>query len=213
MPVAGNFGVPGRRDRGPGQRDVAGSSAGGNIAVAPSFGTTVGTSTLCYAKGDTVANRPVAQLAADGTIEVYASTQSHVRIDLLGWFGTGGEALHFNPVRPGQGPRHAHRDGRGGHPLRRSAGRLTVAGLAGIAADAHSVVATLTVIHPIRRAPTRRCGGPATPSPTPRTSAFPRAAPGTGLVTPELSTSGGKASLEVAAGTADATLAVLGYFR
>ena len=108
--VAGQFGVP--ADATGVLVNVTGASTGtaGNVGLSPAYGTVVGTSTVYFGTGQSVANRALVALAPDGTIEVYASSQSHVRIDLVGWFGTGGQNLRYNPVLPGQARRHTQRD-------------------------------------------------------------------------------------------------------
>ena len=210
--VAGQFGVPLDATGVLLNVTSSGSGAGGNIAVGPSFGTTVGTSNVNYAKGDSVSNRSIAKLAADGTIEVYASTQTHIRIDLVGWFGSGGQELRYNAVLPGRVLDTRNGTGgvaslSGGVPA-----EVTVAGQRGIPADAHSVIATLTVIGPsVATEATMWTAGQSKPA-TPDFS-VPQGGIRVGLVSPELSADVGKVALAVSEGSADAALDVLGYFR
>jgi hypothetical protein len=209
--VAGQFGVPVNATGVLVNVTADSTGTGGNVGVSSAYGTVVGTSTVYFANGQSVANRALVALAPDGTIEVYASSQSHVRIDLVGWFGTGGQNLRYNPVLPGR--ILDTRNGTGGvAPLAGGVpAALTVEGHRGIPVDAHAVVGTLTVIRPTVSTDTRiwptGTGQPATAD-----FALPGGAVREGLVSPVLS-SDGKVALTVASGAADATLDVLGYFR
>ena len=209
--VAGQLGVPADATGVLVNVTADSTGTGGNVGVSRAYGTVIGTSTVYFAKDQSVANRALVALAPDGTIEVYASSQSHVRIDLVGWFGTGGENLRYNPVLPGR--ILDTRNGNGGvAPLTGGVpAELTVEGRRGIPADAHAVVGTLTVIRPTVSTNTTiwptRSGQPATAD-----FALPGGAVREGLVSPVLSNDG-KVTLSVASGAADATLDVLGYFR
>ena len=189
----------------------SGSTSGGYLSVSPAFATSITTSNVNYTAGDSVANRAVVKLAADGSIQVFASTQSHVRIDVVGWFGSGGQALHYNPVLPAKVL--DTRNGTGGvGPLTGGVpAQVTVAGLGGIPANAHSVVGTLTVIRSaVATDATTWTAGDSRPSVA--DFSLPAGATREGLVSPEAST-GAKAAVEVESGSADAVLSVLGYFR
>jgi hypothetical protein len=209
--VAGQFGVPANAKGVLVNVTAASTGTSGNVGVSTAFGTVIGTSTVYFAKGESVANRAVVALAPDGTIEVYATSQSDVRIDLVGWFGTGGQSLRYNPVLPGR--ILDTRNGTGGvAPLAGGVpATLTVEGHRGIPVDAHAVVGTLTVIRPTVATDTTiwptGIGQPATAD-----FALPAGTVHEGLVSPLLS-SDGKVALTVAAGAADAALDVLGYFR
>ena len=146
--VAGQFGVPADATGVLVNVTAASTGTAGNVGLSPAYGTVVGTSTVYFGTGESVANRALVALAPDGTIEVYASSQSHVRIDLVGWFGTGGQSLRYNPVLPGR--LVDTRNGTGGvAPLAGGApAAVAVEGHRGIPADAHAVVGTLTVIRP-----------------------------------------------------------------
>jgi hypothetical protein len=211
LQVTGQFGIPAGATGVLVNVTTSGSSTSGNVGVSPSFEAGVGTSNVYFPNGDSVSNRAVVKLAADGSIEAYASSITHVRIDVVGWFGTGGQGLHYNPVIPGR--ILDTRSGVGGVPPLTGGvpADVTVALQRGIPADAHSVVGTLTVIRPTAAAnATMWTAGDSKPL----TSNFgvPLGAVRDGLVSPELST-GGKAALAVSAGSSDATLDVLGYFR
>jgi hypothetical protein len=209
--VAGQFGVPANATGVLVNVTAASTGRAGNVGLSTAYGSMIGTSTVYFAAGESIANRALIALAPDGTIEVYASSQSHVRIDLVGWFGTGGQNLRYNPVLPGRVL--DTRNGTGGvAPLAGGApAAVTVEGHRGIPADAHAVVGTLTVIRPTVATDTTiwptGSGQPATAD-----FALPGGAVREGFVSPVLS-SDGKVALTVASGAADATLDVLGYFR
>jgi hypothetical protein len=209
--VAGQFGVPANATGVLVNVTAASTGTAGNVGVSTAYGTVIGTSTVYYAAGDSSTNRALVALAPDGTIEVYASSQSHARIDLVGWFGTGGQDLRYNPLLPGRVL--DTRNGTGGvAPLAGGApASLTVEGQRGIPVEAHAVVGTLTVIRPTVATKTTiwptGSGQPATAD-----FALPGGTVREGLVSPVLSQEG-KVALTVASGSADATLDVLGYFR
>src|SRR5215210_2467253 len=210
--VGGAFGVPANATGVLVNVTSSGSTGNGNIALAPTFGPVVASATLVYRTADTIANRAVAKLAADGSLEVYSSNQTHVQIDLLGWFAPGTTGLRYNPVLPGK--ILDTRNGLGGVPTLSGGvpADVAVAGQGGIPADAHSVVATLTVIAPTAAtSATMWAAGDAKPSASDIT--VPQGVTRDALVSRELSDVNGKASLAVGAGSANAVLSVLGYFR
>jgi hypothetical protein len=189
----------------------SGSTVGGYLSVAPVFGTSITTSNVNYVAGDSVANRSVVKLADDGSIAVYASTQSHVRIDVVGWFGPGGQALHYNPVLPAKILDTRNGTGGVGTLTGGVPAQVAVAGHGGIPSNAQSVVATLTVIRSaVATDATTWTAGDSRPGVA--DFALPVGATREGLVSPELS-GAGAAAVEVESGSADAVLSVLGYFR
>ena len=212
LPIAGHYGVPVGATGVLVNVTSSGSIKGGYVTVAPSIGPVVTSSTLNYAKTDTAANRAITLLSSDGSIEVLASTQSHLRVDVLGWFGSGGQGLRYNPVLPTK--ILDTRNGTGG--VATLVGGVTadvsVTGRGGIPTDAHSLVGSLTLVKPTARtnvsmwaAGDAQPAGPDVSVPAGTVREF--------LATPELSGDDGQAALEVDTGSSNAVLYVLGYFR
>jgi hypothetical protein len=188
------------------------STAAGFLAVSPAFGPTIGTSTVNYALGDTIANRAITGLSDAGTLELYASSQTDVVIDIVGWFGPGTTGLRYSAVTPAR--ILDTRNGTGG--VSSLAGgtpaAVSVSGQGGIPSDAEAVVATLTITQPTQAtfATIWPEGGT-----QPGTSDvnLPQGSTRANMVSPALSTGSGQAALTVAIGSANAVLDVLGYFR
>jgi hypothetical protein len=182
------------------------------LAVSPAFGPTIGTSTVNYALGDTIANRAITGLSDAGTLELYASSQTDVVIDIVGWFGPGTTGLRYSAVTPAR--ILDTRNGTGG--VSSLAGgtpaAVSVSGQGGIPSDAEAVVATLTITQPTQAtfATIWPEGGT-----QPGTSDvnLPQGSTRANMVSPALSTGSGQAALTVAIGSANAVLDVLGYFR
>lgn len=207
--VEGSYGVPS------GARGVlvnvtaTGSTRAGYLTVAPVSGAT--TSTVNFGAGDIVANRALVQLADDGSLEVFANTTTHAVIDIVGWFGPGGDALHFNALLPTRILDTRNGTGGLGALTGGTQSTLQVAGHGGVPADARSVVATLTVTQPSSSSYAATWAADARP---PGTSDLNLAAGSTraNLVAPSLSAQGA-AALTINSGTAQAVVDVLGYFR
>jgi hypothetical protein len=209
VPLAGRYGVP---------RSATGvlvnvtatrSTRAGYLSVAPSLGPRPGSSTVNFAARDTVANRALVQLSAAGGIDVFSSVGGHVLIDVVGWFGAGGDGLTYTALNPAR--ILDTRNGTGGlAPLGAGVpGRLTVVGVGGVPADAKAVVATLTVTRP-----TRSTHAVAWPSgATPGTSDVNVPLGGTRANLVSTGTSDGAVSLSIGSGVAQAVADVLGYYR
>lgn len=212
LKVAGSYGVPADAHGVLVNVTATGSGGAGYATVAPSIGTVPGSSTVNFAAGDNVANRALVQLAADGTLQVYANTSTHLIIDLVGWFGPGGSSLRYSAVEPAR--ILDTRNGTGGlQPLvGGTTSTLQVAGRGGVPADAAAVMATMTVTGPTvsTYATAWPAGAPKTPT---SDLNVPQAATRANLVAPSLSSGQGDASLSVGSGTANAVVDVLGYFR
>jgi hypothetical protein len=210
VPIAGHYGVPVGAAGVLVNLTSTGSAAAGYLAVAPDFGTTGGASVVRYSIGDTAANRAMSALATDGSLQIYTSSPTHVVVDVVGWFGTGGQGLHFNALSPARVL--DTRVDAGGVPtvVAGSPATVPLAGQGGVAADAVSVLANLTVLWPTE--PTYSTMWPTGASqPVREDLPLPAGAMRTTLVSPGLT--GGAASLAVHDGSADAVLEVLGYFR
>jgi hypothetical protein len=178
--------------------------------VAPGFGTTGGASVVRYSTGDTAANRAMSALATDGSLQIYTSSPTHVVVDVVGWFGTGGQGLHFNALSPARVL--DTRVDAGGVPtvVAGSPATVPLAGQGGVSADAVSVLANLTVLWPTDATYSTMWPTGAS-QPVREDLPLPAGAMRTTLVSPGLTS--GAASLAVHDGSADAVLEVLGYFR
>lgn len=173
------------------------------------------TSNLNMAGGDIVPNLVLARVGAGGKIRLYNSTgDTHVIADLAGWFGTGGahtDGAGFSGVMPSRV--FDTRTGLASADEPFSPGEVRsvkVAGVAGIPADAESVVVNLTVAAPVS-------AGFATAFPT--GSAVPNASNlnfAGGDVRANLAVvkigDGGRISLSVAETSADLVVDVMGSF-
>jgi len=212
VPITGSYGVPAEARGVLVNVTSTGAVSAGYVTVAPSIATAPTTSTVNFGVRDTVANRAVTGLSPEGTLDVYAGSSTHVVIDIVGWFGPGGDGLHYNAVKPAR-----ILDTRTGNgdlgPLQGSAvSVLAVGGRGGVPVDARSVMATFTVT-----GPTLSSYATAWPDEQaqPGTSDlnFPKGATRANLIAPQLSSESGSAALTVNAGSADAIVDVLGYFR
>jgi hypothetical protein len=124
---------------------VPAGASSGYVSVQPGDVTTAPTtSTVNFKAGSTRANRAITRVPSNGTIRLYASTSTHVLVDVVGWFGTGAGGGGFHPVGPTR--LLDTRTETGGVP--RLAGHtpevLAVAGRAGVPSGASAVVMTLT---------------------------------------------------------------------
>ena len=115
-----------------------------------SYGAFPATSNLNIDNGDPVPNLVLARVGAGGKIRIANSLgPTHVIADIAGWFGTGGAHLNgsgFAGVVPDR--LMDSRNGIGGPAAKFAAGEvrsLKVAGVAGVPADAQSVVVNITL--------------------------------------------------------------------
>jgi hypothetical protein len=185
------------------------SKRAGFVTVAPSIKSRPRSSTVNFAAKDTVANRALVQLSPGGSIDAYASTATHVVIDVVGWFGAGGDGLTYTALPPRR--ILDTRNGTGGlKPLRAgTAGRLVVAGVGGVPTDAKGVVATLTVTKPSSSTHATAWASGTTPG----TSDVNVPVGGTRANLVSTGASEGAVRLTIGAGSADAVADVLGYYR
>lgn len=209
VPLAGKYGVPKTATGVLVNVTSTRSQARGYVTVAPSIKTRPRSSTVNFAVRDTVANRALVQLSSDGGIDVYASAATHVVIDVVGWFGKGGDGLTYTALNPKR-----ILDTRNGTGVVRSlrggaSERLVVAGVAGVPSDAKGVVATLTVTKPTSSTHAVAWASGTTPG----TSDVNVPAGGTRANLVSTAASDGAVSLTIGSGKADAVADVLGYYR
>jgi len=182
---------------------------GGFLSVAPAIDRRPRSSTVNFSPKDTVANRALVQLSPQGAVDVYASTATHVLVDVVGWFGRGGDGLTYTALRPRR--ILDTRNGTGGLQTLRAgaAQRLVVTGVAGVPSDAKGVVANLTVTKPtITTHATAWSSGS-----RPGTSDLNVPVGGTRGNLLSTGASQGAVKLMIASGRADAVADVLGYYR
>ncbi len=146
VPVAGKYGVP------PDARAVSLNATvtqpGGNgyVTVYPCGTTRPLASNLNFTAGQTVPNAVVVKPGSAGAVCLYASTTTHLVVDLNGYFPTTADYSGIVPARAAD-----TRYGTGVPQGRVPAGQtlaVPVAGLYGIAADATTVAANVTVTQP-----------------------------------------------------------------
>ncbi len=212
VPIRGSYGVPATARGVLVNVTTTGGTQAGYVTVAPTVGTAPSTSSVNYAAKDTVANRAVSLLSPDGSLDVYADTSTHVILDIVGWFGTGGDDLRYNALKPARILDTRNGNGELGPLQGQAVSVLDVTGRGGVPADAESVLATFTIT-----GPTWSTFATAWPDSQaqPGTSDLNVQRGGTraNLIAPELSTATGSAALTIHSGSANAVLDVLGYFR
>ena len=208
--IAGHYGVPVGATGVLVNVTSIGSARTGHLTVSPTLPSAVTTATVNYVRGEAKANRAITQLAPDGTLALYTHVPGHVTIDIVGWFGTGGEGLRYNPLTAARVL--DTRNGTGGVAtlVAGTPGILTVAGHGGVPTDARAVVGTLTVVRPSANTTATVWAAGRSVPPTSDLSVN-QAAIRENLVAPELTD--GQVGLTVGAGSAPTVLDVLGYFR
>ena len=113
-------------------------------------------SNLNFIAGQTVADEAISPIATDGTICLFASSQTHLIVDVNGYVPSAVAGLNgLAPARlldsrsgPGFGTVDGRDQGVGIRPSG-SAYRLLVRGRAGVGADAAGVMVTVTVTQPL----------------------------------------------------------------
>ena len=212
VPVRGSYGVPASAQGVLVNVTVTGGTQAGYVTVAPAIGAAPATSSVNFAAKDTVANRALTMLSPDGSLDVYANTSTHVVLDIVGWFGTGGDDLRYNALKPARILDTRNGNGNLGPLQGSTVSVLDVKGRGGVPEDAESVLATFTVT-----GPTLSSFATAWPDSQaqPGTSDLnvPKGGTRANLIAPELSTTTGAAALTINVGSANAVLDVLGYFR
>ena len=212
VPVDGAYGVPADAQGVLVNVTATGAKSAGYVTVAPSVGAVPATSTVNFGANDTVANRALIRLSPEGDLEVYSQVSTHVVIDIVGWFGPGGEELLYNTVQPARILDTRNGNGDLGPLTGQAVSILDVRGRGGVPEDAESVLATFTIT-----GPTLSSFATAWPDSQaqPGTSDLnvPRGATRANLIAPELSSATGSAALTINVGSANAVLDVLGYFR
>jgi PKD repeat protein/flagellar hook assembly protein FlgD/lysophospholipase L1-like esterase len=190
-----------------------GSTAGTDLQLYPAGAAPqVRTSNLNVGRSQTRANLAVVKVGRHGRIGVStAAGQTHVVLDVVGWYGDGGTAepgLRFVPSAPVRAydTRDAHR------PLLVAEDRVVeLAGHHGIPVEARAVVGSLTVVGATRVADLQAF--PTGQRPERRTSNVNVA---NGLPVPNLAVlglgSGGSASLSLSAGAAHVIVDAAGWF-
>jgi hypothetical protein len=212
VPISGSYGVPAGARGVLVNVTVAGATAAGHVVVAPSVATVPTTSTVNFGVKETVANRAVVQLSSAGTVDIYAQASTHVIIDIVGWFGPGGEQLRYNALKPARILDTRNGNGNLGPLTGGTASVLQVGGRGGVPLDARSVMGTFTITGATvsGHANVWPAG---TDLPLASDLNFVRGTTRANLVAPQLSTQTGEAALTIHSGSANAVLDVLGYFR
>ena len=155
LKVTGRGGVPDDADAVLVNVAAAGASAGGFVTVYPCDATTRPiTSNLNYPAGGAASAAAIAKVAADGTVCLYTSSDTHVIVDVNGFVPDGGSVEPLVPARlletrigleTGTIDQQSEGIGRVGSG---STTTLTVAGRGGIDTDADAVLVNVTAIRP-----------------------------------------------------------------
>ena len=132
---------------------ATGPTANTFVTVFPAGETRPTASNLNVAAGQTVPNMAVAKLGAEGSISLYNDKgQTHLIVDVLGWFPAGSEFKGLSPARLADTrPGFAPADGQGPRTGVVGAGEmipLRVTGRGGVGADAGAVVLNVTATGP-----------------------------------------------------------------
>ena len=146
VPVAGKYGVPADVKAVSLNVTVTQPAGPGYVTVFPCGTTRPLASNLNFVAGQTVPNAVVAKPGAGGAVCAYTTTATHLVVDLNGYFPSTAVYAGIVPVRAAD-----TRDGTGVQQGKVAAGgtlAVPVAGLYGIAGDAMSVAANVTVTQP-----------------------------------------------------------------
>ena len=125
-------------------------AGGGHLRVYPCGQAVPNASTLNYGPGASVANNAIIALGSEGKICIYSPTQTHVIVDVTGYFPAGAALSTLPPVRVA--------DTRPGQPVAFPAAKVPVAGgttlqvpiggTNGVPANASAVVVNVTATQP-----------------------------------------------------------------
>ncbi len=146
VPVAGSFGVPTDARAVSLNVTVTQPVTGGWAAVYPCGGARPLASNLNFVAGQTVPNAVVVKPGTGGAVCVYTSAATHLLVDLNGYFPSTAVYEGMVPVRAAD-TRYGIGVPQAQVPARQTL-EVPVAGLYGIAADASSVAANVTVTQP-----------------------------------------------------------------
>jgi hypothetical protein len=150
VPVGGVNGVPGDAAAVVANITATGPAGPGHLKVFPCGQARPNASTLNYAAGATVANGTITDLGTEGRICIYSPTQTHLLVDITGYFPAGADYTPISPVRVA--------DTRVGQPVAFPAVKtplaaggtlaVPVGGVNGVPGDAAAVVANITATGP-----------------------------------------------------------------
>ncbi len=147
--VTGRAGVPANAVAAVLNVTVTGSDAEGFATVFPCGQEVPATSTLNFARQQTIANLAVSKIGVDGKVCLFAQSPTHAIVDVVGYFSAGTNYQAIAPkrildTRPGFLTVDGVSQGAGLRPAG-SVTELLVAGRGGVAADAATVVLNVTV--------------------------------------------------------------------
>ena len=151
VPVAGTFGVSTDAVAVALNVTAVDPAGEGHLRVFPCGGPMPNASAVNYARGETVANSAITRVGTGGAVCVFAATNTHLVVDLTGWFPAGSAYSALPPQRIA--------DTRVGQPVsfpaakQRIAGGdvlvMPVAGAFAVPADAQAVVLNVTAVAPV----------------------------------------------------------------
>lgn len=151
VPAAGANGIPADAAAVVANVTATAPAGGGHLRVFPCGQARPLVSTLNYPAGASVANAAVVTVGAGGRICVYSPTQTHVVVDINGYFPAGAAYTPVTPVRVA--------DTRPGQPVTFPPGKVLLpagqtlivpaAGTNGIPTDATAIVANITATAPV----------------------------------------------------------------
>lgn len=151
VPVAGTNGIPGDAAAVVANVTATAPTGGGHLRVFPCGQPRPLVSTLNYPSGASVANAAVVAAGFGGRICVYSPTETHVVVDINGYFPAGAAYTPISPVRVA--------DTRPGQPVAFPPGKallpagqtliVPAAGTNGIPENAAAIVANITATGPV----------------------------------------------------------------
>jgi uncharacterized protein YkwD len=109
------------------------TTAAGYLTVWPGGRARPGTSSINAAgAGQTIANQVIAQVGADGTVQLFTERGSHMIVDITGWFTADGAAVSTSGLFRAVSPNRVLDTRQGGTPGRGAQLTIGVGGLAGV---------------------------------------------------------------------------------
>ncbi|MDQ1246491.1 MAG: hypothetical protein QG597_859 [Actinomycetota bacterium] len=150
VPAAGANGIPGNAVAVVANITAAAPTGTGHLRVFPCGQARPTVSTLNYPRGVSVANASVVATGTGGRICVYTPTQTHVMVDINGYFPAGSSYAPITPVRVADTrPDKPVLFPPMKEPLRAGQGLVVpAAGTNGIPADATAIIANITATAP-----------------------------------------------------------------
>jgi hypothetical protein len=126
--------------------------AAGFVTVFPCGSPVPNSSSLNFTAGATVANAVIAKVGVGGAVCLYSNVATDLVVDVTGWFPGSADFTSLAPARlldtrPGMSTADGFYAG-SGQVQAGSVIALTVAGRAGVGADAEAVVLNVTVVNP-----------------------------------------------------------------